>query len=212
MVLIRSVFGMALAREEKDMEYKLKENVKVDSLTFRKKVLEETIDLMGVIKNYTATDLEFNLMLGFLDNMIEGDTLLESLAQSTRLVNEIEDKIEPLYQDIIVNNELNLQAYNSLLEELKDYCEREVESNRRITGLLYTILEEVGDLNQEQLMDIVNQVVDLASNGFMQKMKYNIKEEKPVIAPKKTPEEIKIENEKILELVNKFANHKDIAE
>jgi hypothetical protein len=46
----------------------------------------------------------------------------------------------------------------------------------------------------------------------MQKMKYNIKEEKPVIAPKKTPEEIKIENEKILELVNKFANHKDIAE
>jgi hypothetical protein len=203
---------MALAREEKDMEYKLKENVKVDSLTFRKKVLEETIDLMGVIKNYTATDLEFNLMLGFLDNMIEGDTLLESLAQSTRLVNEIEDKIEPLYQDIIVNNELNLQAYNSLLEELKDYCDREVESNRRITGLLYTILEEVGDLNQEQLMDIINQVVDLASNGFMQKMKYNIKEEKPVIAPKKTPEEIKIENEKILELVNKFANHKDIAE
>lgn len=194
------------------MEYKLKENVKVDSLTFRKKVLEETIDLMGVIKNYTATDLEFNLMLGFLDNMIEGDTLLESLAQSTRLVNEIEDKIEPLYQDIIVNNELNLQTYNSLLEELKDYCDREVESNRRITGLLYTILEEVGDLNQEQLMDIVNQVVDLASNGFMQKMKYNIKEEKPVIAPKKTPEEIKIENEKILELVNKFANHKDIAE
>ena len=194
------------------MEYKLKENVKVDSLTFRKKVLEETIDLMGVIKNYTATDLEFNLMLGFLDNMIEGDTLLESLAQSTRLVNEIEDKIEPLYQDIIVNNELNLQAYNSLLEELKDYCDREVESNRRITGLLYTILEEVGDLNQEQLMDIVNQDVELASNGFMQKMKYNIKEEKPVIAPKKTPEEIKIENEKILELVNKFANHKDIAE
>lgn len=194
------------------MEYKLKENVKVDSLTFRKKVLEETIDLMGAIKNYTTTDLEFNLMLGFLDNMIEGDTLLESLAQSTRLVNEIEDKIEPLYQDIIVNNELNLQAYNSLLEELKDYCDREVESNRRITGLLYTILEEVGDLNQEQLMDIINQVVDLASNGFMQKMKYNIKEEKPVIAPKKTPEEIKIENEKILELVNKFANHKDIAE
>lgn len=203
---------MALVREEKDMEYKLKENVKVDSLMFRKKVLEETIDLMGVIKNYTATDLEFNLMLGFLDNMIEGDTLLESLAQSTRLVNEIEDKIEPLYQDIIVNNELNLKAYNSLLEELKDYCDREVESNRRITGLLYTIFDEVGDLNQEQLTDIINQVVDLASNGFVQKKKINIKEEKPVITPKKTPEEIKIENEKILELVNKFANHKDIAE
>lgn len=193
------------------MEYKLKENVNVNSLTFRKKVIEETIDLMGVIKNYSKTNIEFNLMLGFLDNMIEGDTLLESLAESTRLVNEIEDKIEPLYQEIIVGNAKNLEVFNSLLQELMDYCDREVESNRRITGLLYTILEELGNLSQEDLVNMVNQVVELAANHFVPKQKMATTETKET-KPAKTAEEIKIENEKILELVNKFANHKNIAE
>ena len=193
------------------MEYKLKENVNVNSLTFRKKVIEETIDLMGGIKNYTKTNIEFNLMLGFLDNVIDGDTLLESLAESTRLLNEIEDKIEPLYQEIIVGNDKNLEVFNNLLQELIDYCDREVESNRRITGLLYTLLDEMGNLSQEEIINLINQTVELAANHFVPKQKAaTVKdgEAKPI----KTAEEIKIENEKILELVNKFANRKNIAE
>ena len=126
------------------MEYKIKENVKVDSLTFRKKVLEETIDLMGVIKNYTASDLEFNLMLGFLDNLIDGNSLLEALAHSSGLLEEIESKVEPLFNEVVVGNELYLHTYNSLYEELKEYAEREIVNNHNITGLLYNIIEELG--------------------------------------------------------------------
>ena len=193
------------------MEYKLKENVNVNSLTFRKKVIEETIDLMGGIKNYTKTNIEFNLMLGFLDNVIDGDTLLESLAESTRLLNEIEDKIEPLYQEIIIGNAKNLEVFNSLLQELIDYCDREVESNRRITGLLYTLLDEMGNLSQEEIINLINQTVELAANHFVPKQKAaTVKDEETKSI--KTAEEIKIENEKILELVNKFANRKNIAE
>jgi hypothetical protein len=200
---------MANNWEEKDMDYQIKENVNVNSLTFRKKVLEEAIDLMGVINNYTMTNIEFNLMLGFLDNVIEGNTLLKNLAESTRLVNELEDSIEPLYQNIIVNNENYLSVFNGMLEELKDYCDREVQNNKGMNGIIHTIINELGSLSLEEIMNMINQTVELAANRFVPKTKeQSLKETKPV----KTAENIKIENEKILELVNKFANHKNIAE
>ena len=196
-------------REEKDMEYKIKENVKVDSLTFRKKVLEETIDLMGVIKNYTASDLEFNLMLGFLDNLIDGNSLLEALAHSSGLLEEIESKVEPLFNEVVVGNELYLQAYNSLYEELKEYAEREIINNHNITGLLYNIIEELGSLTQEEMMAAINQLVMWAANKFV-----------PMTAPKKEEKEnkkqkvetapVEIQDQKMLELIEKFKSQGNI--
>ena len=191
------------------MEYKIKENVKVDSLTFRKKVLEETIDLMGVIKNYTASDLEFNLMLGFLDNLIDGNSLLEALAHSSGLLEEIESKVEPLFNEVVVGNELYLHAYNSLYEELKEYAEREIVNNHNITGLLYNIIEELGSLTQEEMMAAINQLVMWAANKFV-----------PMTAPKKEEKEdkkqktetapVEIQDQKMLELIEKFKSQGNI--
>lgn len=191
------------------MEYKIKENVKVDSLTFRKKVLEETIDLMGVIKNYTASDLEFNLMLGFLDNLIDGNSLLEALAHSSGLLEEIESKVEPLFNEVVVGNELYLHTYNSLYEELKEYAEREIVNNHNITGLLYNIIEELGSLTQEEMMAAINQLVMWAANKFV-----------PMTAPKKEEKEdkkqkietapVEIQDQKMLELIEKFKGQGNI--
>ena len=191
------------------MEYKIKENVKVDCLTFRKKVLEETIDLMGVIKNYTASDLEFNLMLGFLDNLIDGNSLLEALAHSSGLLEEIESKVEPLFNEVVVGNELYLHAYNSLYEELKEYAEREIVNNHNITGLLYNIIEELGSLTQEEMMAAINQLVMWAANKFV-----------PMTAPKKEEKEdkkqktetapVEIQDQKMLELIEKFKSQGNI--
>ena len=191
------------------MEYKIKENVKVDSLTFRKKVLEETIDLMGVIKNYTASDLEFNLMVGFLDNLIDGNSLLEALAHSSGLLEEIESKVEPLFNEVVVGNELYLHAYNSLYEELKEYAEREIVNNHNITGLLYNIIEELGSLTQEEMMAAINQLVMWAANKFV-----------PMTAPKKEEKEdkkqktetapVEIQDQKMLELIEKFKSQGNI--
>ena len=191
------------------MEYKIKENVKVDSLTFRKKVLEETIDLMGVIKNYTASDLEFNLMLGFLDNLIDGNSLLEALAHSSGLLEEIESKVEPLFNEVVVGNELYLHTYNSLYEELKEYAEREIVNNHNITGLLYNIIEELGSLTQEEMMAAINQLVMWAANKFV-----------PMTAPKKEEKEdkkqkietapVEIQDQKMLELIENFKGQGNI--
>lgn len=189
------------------MEYKLKENVKVNSLFFKKKVLEEAIDLMGAIKNYTNNNIKFNLMLSFLDCVVEGNTLLEELAKSTRLADEINDTVEPLFNQIMEQNADYKVVFEELLQELKEFSDREVENNRRMTGFISTILNEVGNLSQEEIMQIAQQVVDMASNGFVQKAKT----EKPV-KPVKTQEEIKIENEKMLDLINQFAKKGNIAE
>jgi hypothetical protein len=190
------------------MEYKLKENVKVDSLTFRKKVLEETIDLMGVIKNYTTTDLEFNLMLGFLDNIMDGNSLLEVLAHSKGLIEEIENKIEPLFNEVVVSNELYLQAYNDLYNELKEYADREIINNHNITGLLYNIMEELGNLSQEDMMAAVNQVLVWATNKFVPVAKASTekKEEKKVETTSTD-----VQDQKMLELIEKFKNQGNIA-
>lgn len=201
-------------REEKDMDYKLKENINVNSLTFRKKVMEETIDLMGVIKNYTLSDLRFNLMLGFLDNVIEGNILLEELAKSTRLVSELEDTIEPLYNDVIVSNELYLQVYNELLKEIIDYANREVENNHNLTGLLYNIIDGLGELKQEDVMFVLNQVAVWAANKFVptSEQKELIKKEKNTkTETEKKESSIDIQDQKMLDLIEKFKNQGNVA-
>ena len=191
------------------MEYKIKENVNVNSLTFKKKVLEETIDLMGVIRNYTHSDLEFNLMLGFLDNLIDGNSLLEALAHSTGLIAEIESKVEPLFNEVVVKNEEYYKVYNSLYNEMKDYAEREVTNNHNITGLLYTLIDELGSLTQEEMMATINQVVLWAANKFVptqqaQKPQPKKEKEKTEVMP------TEIQDKKMLELIEKFKNQGNI--
>lgn len=191
------------------MEYKIKENVNVNSLTFKKKVLEETIDLMGVIRNYTHSDLEFNLMLGFLDNLIDGNSLLEALAHSTGLIAEIESKVEPLFNEVVVKNEEYYKVYNSLYNEMKDYAEREVANNHNITGLLYTLIDELGSLTQEEMMATINQVVLWAANKFVptqqaQKPQPKKEKEKTEVMP------TEIQDKKMLELIEKFKNQGNI--
>jgi hypothetical protein len=212
MVLIRSVYGIALNREEKDMEYKLKENVKVNSLTFKKQVLEEAIDLMGVITNYTQSNLDFNLMLAFLDNMIEGNTLLEELAKSTRLINELESNIEPLFKQVILDNELHLAVFNELSAELVDYANREVINNHNITGLLYNIIDGLGELNQNDVMVMLDQVVTWAANKFVPIAKEKTQKTKTINnINTKEEENIEVQDQKMLDLIEKFKNQGNIA-
>lgn len=195
------------------MEYKIKENVKVDSLTFKKQVLEEAIDLMGVITNYTQSNLDFNLMLAFLDNMIEGNTLLEELAKSTRLINELESNIEPLFKQVILDNELHLAVFNELSVELVDYANREVVNNHNITGLLYNIIDGLGELNQNDVMIMLDQVVTWAANKFVPMAKEKTQKIKTTnnITTKEEKENIEAQDQKMLDLIEKFKNQGNIA-
>lgn len=195
------------------MDYKLKENINVNSLTFKKQVLEEAIDLMGVITNYTQSNLDFNLMLAFLDNMIEGNTLLEELAKSTRLINELESNIEPLFKQVILDNELHLAVFNELSAELVDYANREVINNHNITGLLYNIIDGLGELNQDDVMVMLDQVVTWAANKFVPITKEKTQKTKTInnITTKEEKENIEVQDQKMLDLIEKFKNQGNIA-
>ena len=194
------------------MDYKLKENINVNSLTFKKQVLEEAIDLMGVITNYTQSNLDFNLMLAFLDNMIEGNTLLEELAKSTRLINELESNIEPLFKQVILDNELHLAVFNELSAELVDYANREVINNHNITGLLYNIIDGLGELNQDDVMVMLDQVVTWAANKFVPITKEKTQKTKTINnINTKEEENIEVQDQKMLDLIEKFKNQGNIA-
>lgn len=189
------------------MEYKIKEKIDVNSLTFRKKVIEETIDLLGYIKNYTTTGIKFNLMLSFLDNLIEGDILLEKLAESTRLLDDIQSTVEPLYNELILSNKENFNAYNEILEELSQYCDREMKNNRHITGLFYSLFNEIGSLTQDELILMISQLVNSIYGGINTKQNISSVKNKEL---KKEVIDNKIEDQKMAELIEKFKTQGNI--
>ena len=139
---------------------------------------------------------------------MDGNSLLETLAHSKGLIEEIEGKIEPLFNEVVVSNELYLKTYNDLYNELKEYADREIINNHNITGLLYNIMEELGNLSQEDLMAAVNQVMVWAANKFVPVVKAGVdkKEEKKV---ETTP--VDVQDQKMLELIEKFKNQGNIA-
>jgi hypothetical protein len=152
-------------------------------------------------------------MLAFLDNMIEGNTLLEELAKSTRLINELESNIEPLFKQVILDNELHLAVFNELSAELVDYANREVINNHNITGLLYNIIDGLGELNQNDVMVMLDQVVTWAANKFVPIAKEKTQKTKTInnITTKEEKENIEVQDQKMLDLIEKFKNQGNIA-
>ena len=129
-------------------------------------------------------------------------------------MSELEDTIEPLYKDVVVSNELYLQVYNELLKEIIDYADREVENNHNLTGLLYNIIDGLGELKQEDIMFVLNQVAVWAANKFVptSEQKELIKKEKNTkIETEKKESSIDVQDQKMLDLIEKFKNQGNVA-
>ena len=192
------------------MEFKFKETINVNSFTFKKQVIEETIDLLGEKKNYVRNDIAFYAMIAFLDNMIEENMLIEALGEDKNLMNKLYDVIEPLYIEHIQKNEENYRVFTDIVEQLEEYFEREVMNKHSIPGLLYTVLEEVGNMKPEEIV----RVFELFEQQVLTRMKNNkMVSTKEVQKPQKEKQlqmDEPIDNKKIEELINEFKNKNNI--
>ena len=195
------------------MEIKLKEQVNVNSLTFKKRVIEEAIELLGRKRNYIDNDIDFVVMITFVNGLAENNVIIESLYDEANLETKISTEIEPLFEKEVLNKEDRLAVYKDIVSQMKEYMKREAANRVSIAGVIYDLLEELGNMPIE---DLVKNITSIISSGMFNSL--NSSEAKEV-EPKQTDEEIKqevledIDNLKMKALIEKFTreNKEDAA-
>ena len=195
------------------MEIKLKEQVNVNSLTFKKRVIEEAIELLGRKRNYIDNDIDFVAMITFVNGLAENNVVIESLYDEANLETKISTEIEPLFEKEVLNKEDRLAVYKDIVSQMKEYMKREAANRVSIAGVIYDLLEELGNMPIE---DLVKNITSIISSGIFNSL--NSSEAKEA-EPKQTDEEIKqevledIDNLKMKALIEKFTreNKEDAA-
>ena len=195
------------------MEIKLKEQVNVNSLTFKKRVIEEAIELLGKKRNYIDNDIDFVVMITFVNGLAENNVVIESLYDEANLETKISTEIEPLFEKEVLNKEDRLAVYKDIVSQMKEYMKREAANRVSIAGVIYDLLEELGNMPIE---DLVKNITSIISSGIFNSL--NSSEAKEVES-KQTDEEIKqevledIDNLKMKALIEKFTreNKEDAA-
>ena len=195
------------------MEIKLKEQVNVNSLTFKKRVIEEAIELLGRKRNYIDNDVDFVVMITFVNGLTKNNVVIESLYDEANLETKISTEIEPLFEKEVLNKEDRLAVYKDIVSQMKEYMKREVANRVSIAGVIYDLLEELGNMPIE---DLVKNITSIISSDIFNSL--NSSEAKEV-EPKQTDEEIKqevledIDNLKMKALIEKFTreNKEDAA-
>lgn len=142
------------------MEIKKKENVNVSSFTFKKRVIEEALELLGRKKNYMLNDLKFITMITFTNNLVENNLVIESLYNVDDIENKMADIVEPLFKEEVLEKPEALESFNEIVSELEEYMEREVEMRLTISGFLYDFVEDLGGLSMEDIVKLINQALD----------------------------------------------------
>lgn len=142
------------------MEIKKKENVNVNSYTFKKRVIEEALELLGRKRNYILNDLRFITMITFTNNLVENNLVIESLYNVDDIENKMANIVEPLFKEEVLDKPEALESFNEIVSELQDYMEREVEMRLTISGFLYDFAEDLGGVSMEDLVKLINQTID----------------------------------------------------
>ena len=152
-------------------------------------------------------------MITFFNGLAENNVVIESLYDEANLETKISTEIEPLFEKEVLNKEDRLAVYKDIVSQMKEYMKREAANRVSIAGVIYDLLEELGNMPIE---DLVKNITSIISSGIFNSL--NSSEAKEV-EPKQTDEEIKqevledIDNLKMKALIEKFTreNKEDAA-
>ena len=145
----------------------MKENVKVDTFTFKKRVIEESLELLGRKRNYVDNDVRFVVMICFLNNMVENNLIIETLHDEEQIENIMIDTVEPLYNEHIKANPNVLAEFNDVVSQLLEYEQREVAMRNTLAGFAYDIITELGDLSYGDAQNLINQIMTLLQTNII---------------------------------------------
>lgn len=181
------------------MELKFKENIDVNSFTFKKRVIEEGMSLLEYKRNYLSNDINFVCMIAFINNLVENDLIIETLSNGDKIEEKMYTIVEPIFKEKVLSNEEYLDSYRIIVQNIKEYLDREHTIHSNIAGVLFDFIDLFGEVDTKALTDTLT----MAMSAFEKKA--NVKEK-----PKKTDEQIKedvlkdIDNMKMKALIEKY--------
>ena len=196
------------------MKFIPKENVIVNSITFKKTVEENVIDFMGDRTNYFKGDMEFYSMICFLDQLSNDSSIIKLVAKTGDLLEEMYSEIEPIFKEYVLDNEENKIIFEQIVEDLLDYFYNEIENNRHGSIMIKKTLQELGSLTPQDIQTISQSLLkQITSFDFTQISKaLNNKKEEPIEEEKVlTEENVKedIDNLKMKQLMSQYIKIKD---
>lgn len=178
-------------REEKDMEFKIRENNNYELITFKHKV---ALQAMNMIEDKDVTlfsEVLLYAQLAFVQESCEED-VIDFLNNSMEkdLMSLMEEVVEPTFLKITEDPKAK-ESFDSVVDILTDYVYDKKEEERSFVGLLSQLVDFVVNLSNEDF------------NVLFQRGKDTVKtiKEKP-----KAEKQIDIQNAKMAELINKFKN------
>lgn len=141
------------------MEIKFKENVNVESFTFKKAVEEGVLSMIEQNNKYLYNDICFYTMIAFLDNLCENDAIIDLLSDEGSALDSIKDKIEPLFKEKVIDSEEYLKIFNDIVKDLDNYYHDDVLNKRTISGALYSISDIFGGLKLSDIEVLLNNIL-----------------------------------------------------
>ena len=185
------------------MKYKIKENIKIDSLTFKKKVIDTSIALIGDTVNFTETDIRFYAMISLLDLYIDEDVIMNTLTLTEGLENKMYSEIEPVFEEVLNNNLELHNIYENIVNDLIIFYKNNLEYKKSITSVIYKLADDISNIKQEEILEFVTSL-----GNFITSVSPKITEATDRIEDRQeiTKEIVKesVDNLKIMELIEHF--------
>lgn len=156
------------------MEIKMKEKVDINTFTFKKRVIDETLELLGDKYNYVLNDIYFTTMVTFLNSLVENNLILESLSDEKKLEYNMSNIVEPLFKKEVLDVPERYNIYEDIVMQIEQYMNREVELNKTISGLIHNIYNVLGNMSVPDVLNLVNATIEQAD-----KIKQSLKPSSP---------------------------------
>lgn len=182
------------------MEIKMKEKVDINTFTFKKRVIDETLELLGDKYNYVLNDIYFTTMVTFLNSLVENNLILESLSDEKKLEYNMSNIVEPLFKKEVLDVPERYNIYEDIVMQIEQYMNREVELNKTISGLIHNIYNVLGNMSVPDVLNLVNATIEQAD-----KIKQSLKPSSPE-EDEKITQEVKhdIEDLKMQAFIEQF--------
>lgn len=136
------------------MEIKMKEKVNVKGFTFKKRVIEESVELLGRKRNYVLNDIKFVAMIAFVNNLVENNLIIETLYDEQELENKMLEVVEPLFAQEIVKEGYK-ESFEEIVMDIEDYMYREYEMRGTISGFLYDLFHDLGEADINEMANSI---------------------------------------------------------
>mgnify|MGYP003293953804 FL=1 len=187
------------------MEIKMKEKVNVKGFTFKKRVIEESIELLGRKRNYVLNDIKFVAMIAFTNNLVENNLIIETLYDEKELENKMLEVVEPLFTQEIVKEGYK-ESFEEIIMDIEDYMYREYEMRSTISGFLYDLFHDLGEVDINEMANNIKAATEQVVKAIPTKQ--TLTEDKPFT----TDREIKlkaleeVDNLKMKALMEQYIN------